>query len=83
MPASPPGGVISFGIDRDIARTGGGGNSADLLARAKITAQILPPLAAKPVTVKGAFTNNIGTGWSPADGFGLINADAALISIGH
>lgn len=79
----PPGGSIRFGIDRDLARTSAAGNSGDELAKALVTATILPAGATKVVTQKAAFASVIGTGYSPADGFGFINVDAALKRLGR
>ena len=64
---------LNFGIDRDLASLNSGGNSADLLAGAKVTATFSSGTAAT-----GVFVNNIGTGYSPLDGYGLINVPAAL-----
>jgi hypothetical protein len=48
-----------------------------------MTATILPPGATSVVTTKGVFVDHIGSGYAPADGFGFINADAALKLLGH
>ena len=64
---------LNFGIDRDLAATNSGGNSADLLAGAKVTATF-----SSGTSATGVFVNNIGTGYSPLDGYGLINVPAAL-----
>jgi hypothetical protein len=81
--AFPSGGTLKFGIDRDIARYKSGGNSANQLLKAVVTSTLLPPSATKPVKQKGVFVNTLGAGYSPADGFGFINADAALKTLGH
>ena len=67
------GAFLNFGIDRDLASTNSGGNSADLLAGAKVTATF-----SSGTSTTGVFVNNIGTGYSPLDGYGLINVPAAL-----
>ena len=64
---------LNFGIDRDLATTNSGGNSADLLAGARVTATFS---SGTPAT--GVFMNNIGKGYSPYDGFGLINIPLAI-----
>ena len=79
----PAGGKLQFGIDRDFASTHSDGNSADFLARGIVTAVIVDPAVTKPVTVKNFILNQTGAGYSPADGFGLVNADAALRALGH
>ena len=79
----PAGGELQFGIDRDFASTHSDGNSADFLAHGIVTAVILDPSVPKPVTVKNFILNQTGAGYSPADGFGLVNADAALRALGH
>lgn len=61
---------VSFGIDRDFVGDGGG-NSADLLQRANFSAHTTKG------RVFGAFMNKFGTGYSIADGFGLIDAFTA------
>jgi hypothetical protein len=79
----PAGGKLQFGIERDFASTHSDGNSADFLARGIVTAVIVDPAVTKPVTVKNFILNQTGAGYSPADGFGLVNADAALRALGH
>ncbi len=71
-----PGKTISFGIDRDLAAIAAGGNSADLLAGADITASI-----DSGQTLYGAFANALGNGFVPTDGYGLVDARAAVQSI--
>ena len=70
------GDTLAFGIDRDLATTHAGGNSADLLAKTKIKARVLDKGAA--ISLAGALANKVGTGYSPAVGYGLIDAAAAL-----
>lgn len=72
-----PGVTIEFGVDRDDATAESGGNSADLLAGAtlKIKVKDAAGVVSKGV---GAFVNSRGNGYSPVDGFGLIDAQAAL-----
>src|ERR1700737_661888 len=73
-----PGQSISFGIDRDIAALSppSGGNSADLLAAADIKATV-----DSSTILLGAFANVLGTGFTFADGYGLLNAQSAIESI--
>jgi hypothetical protein len=73
-----PGATVDFGIDRDLIALGGGGNSADFLQGATVTIQTLDNNVLAEGS--GTFTNQIGKGYSPVDGFGLINAKAALDS---
>ncbi len=70
------GGTVAFGIDRDLVATHAGGNSADLLARAKVKVQVLDQGVA--TTITGKVANQIGTGYSPSVGYGLIDAAAAV-----
>jgi hypothetical protein len=71
-----PGATIEFGIDRDLAAVKGGGNSADLLEGATVTVTTDDNGV---VTQNSApFQNQLGKGFSPIDGFGLIEAQAAL-----
>lgn len=74
-----PGKSISFGIDRDFAGISAGGNSADDLGGASVTA-IADPTA--PLFT--AFNNSLGHGFNPADGQGLLDAKLAVETIlGH
>ena len=78
--AFPSGGLLSFGVDRDAISTGYGGNDADLLAGATVMVRFtLANGRADSATAK--LTNQIGQGYSPDVGYGLINADAALKSL--
>jgi Subtilase family len=62
---------VSFGIDRDFIGDGGG-NSADLLQGAEISAR-----TTKKSGLGGTFSNTFGTGYTILDGFGFIDAVAA------
>jgi hypothetical protein len=73
-----PGETISFGIDRDLAAISAGGNSADLLAGAKIKASLDNGVVRDII---GGFVNQLGSGFTFADGFGLIDARRAVASI--
>jgi hypothetical protein len=71
-----PGKTISFGIDRDLSAIDAEGNSADLLAGADIKATVN-----SSTTLLGAFANQLGAGFTFADGYGLVNAQAAVESV--
>jgi hypothetical protein len=87
--------VLSFGVDRDEADGAGpvtgaaGGNSADLLGGGVLipSGQFVPGGASffgayeGGVTFQGEFFNAIGRGYSQLDGFGFINAEAAVNSV--
>lgn len=66
------GNVLTFGIDRDIAALAGYGNSADLLGDAKVTGTV------NGYTGTLSFFNRSGTGYIYEDGYGLIDAKAAV-----
>jgi Subtilase family len=70
-----PGKSISFGIDRDLAAISASGNSADVLGGASVSAVI------NGQTLYGAFVNQLGTGFIPSDGNGLIDARVAVEAI--
>jgi hypothetical protein len=85
------GDLLSFGVDRDesdVTGPGGaaGGNSADLLGGGVlIPSGKLVPGGARffgrfegNVPFSGEFVNLIGRGYSPLDGYGFINAEAAV-----
>ncbi len=67
------GDTLAFGIDRDLAATNGGGNGADLLGGATIRAK-----TTGAGTLNGTFVNVINLGYSTLDGYGLIDALAAV-----
>ena len=71
-----PGATLEFGIDRDVAATKNQGNSADLLAGVTVTVTTVDNGVTTQNT--GTFQNQLGKGFSPIDGFGLIDAQAAL-----
>jgi hypothetical protein len=71
-----PGKTISFGIDRDLAAIHAAGNSADLLAGADISAVI-----DAGQTLYGAFGNQLGKSFVSTDGYGLVDARAAVRAI--
>jgi subtilase family protein len=74
-----PGKTIAFGIDRDLAGINAGGNSADNLGGASVTA-----VADPNAPLFTAFNNQLGHGFSPVDGQGLIDAKLAVETIvGH
>jgi hypothetical protein len=63
---------VSVGVDRDVVGSGGG-NSADLLQSAVIFG-----LTSHGTVLRGTLTNNLGFGYSLADGFGLIDGQKAV-----
>lgn len=86
--------LLSFGVDRDeadVAGPGGaaGGNSADLLGGGVlIPSGVIAPSNAGftgsfegGATFKGEFFNLIGRGYSQLDGYGFINAEAAVKAV--
>lgn len=88
------GDLLSWGVDRDEADVAGpsgaaGGNSADLLGGGVLipSGRIVPGGARFFGTFegrapfKGEFFNLIGKGYSPVDGYGFINAEAAVKSV--
>jgi hypothetical protein len=89
------GDLLSFGVDRDEADAAGpvagaaGGNSADLLGGGILipSGQFVPGGASffgryeggSPFT--GEFSNLIGRGYSQLDGYGFVNAEAAVKAV--
>ena len=91
------GDLLSFGMDRDEADGAGpvtgaaGGNSADLLGDGVLIPSGTVRRPAEPAffgtfskaagTFQGRFFNLIGKGYSQLDGFGFINAEAAVKAV--
>jgi hypothetical protein len=88
------GDLLSFGMDRDEADAAGpsgavGGNSADLLGGGVLipSGQVVPGGAGffgtyeGGATFRGEFFNLIGKGYSRLDGYGFINAEAAVKAV--
>ncbi len=71
-----PGNTFFFGVDRDDTSTDAGGNSADVLAGATVSLRTVDT-GIKSMG-SGVFANEIGIGNTDVDGYGLINAEAAL-----
>jgi hypothetical protein len=81
---------VAFGVDRDSAVTANGdaegGNSADQLGQGLLFPQgvvVGPGMSYRAVTstgrvLTGVLRNRIGAGWTAVDGFGYINAQAAV-----
>jgi hypothetical protein len=81
---------VAFGVDRDSAVTANkdaeGGNSADQLGQGVLFPEnvtVGPGMSYRAVTstgrvLTGVLRNRIGAGWTPVDGFGYINAQAAV-----
>jgi hypothetical protein len=86
-----PGQLLRFGVDRDLALSPYGdsseGNGADELGGATFIPQRVVSRAGMVFTavrvdgskIRGVFTNRLGYGYSPADGFGLIDAQRAVL----
>jgi len=71
--------TIAFGIDRDFVGINAAGNSADDLGGASVVA-----IADPNAPLFTAFNNQIGHGFNPGDGQGLIDAKLAVETIvGH
>lgn len=89
------GDLLSFGVDRDEADAAGpvtgaaGGNSADLLGGGVLipSGQIVPGGASffgryeGGAAFRGEFFNLIGKGYSQLDGYGFVNAEAAVKAV--
>lgn len=88
------GDVLKFGVDRDEAdafRPLGavGGNSADLFGAEVLLPQGTIAQGGATFSIKlsdgsalqGVYLNNIGEGYSPLDGFGFVNAQAAVQAV--
>ncbi|MET0837889.1 MAG: S8 family serine peptidase [Marmoricola sp.] len=81
---------LRFGVDRDIAASPYGGtnegNGADELGGAIFMPQgtgspqgmVFVATLSNGKKISGVFTNKLGSGWSPVDGFGVINAEKAV-----
>jgi len=88
------GDLLSFGVDRDEADVSGpggaaGGNSADLLGGGVLipSGKIVPGGASffgrfeGGMPFRGEFMNLIGRGYSQLDGYGFVNAEAAVKAV--
>jgi hypothetical protein len=81
---------VSFGIDRDEAVTAYGvaedGNSADQLGQGVLfpsgqtvgAGMLYTARTSTGRTIAGTLRNRIGSGWTPVDGYGYLNAEAAV-----
>ena len=67
------GDFLNFGIEPDLTAFNSIADSATLLSGSNVTATL-----SGGTTITGKFGNTSGTGYNPADGFGLIDAAAAL-----
>ncbi len=82
---------LQFGVDRDLAVSGYGGsnegNGADELGGAIFLPQgsgsprgmVFVGRLANNRLIVGTFSNRLGRGWSPVDGYGMINAEKAVL----
>jgi len=68
--------VMHFGVDRDEVATGGGGNSADLLAGGTISGVVTGPSGDLPFS--GTFSQSLRKGYSTLEGLGLVDALSAV-----
>lgn len=86
------GATVRFGIDRDIAYPAAGlapreGNSADELGGQVFLPQnsvikgglTFQAVRADGSIIRGTLVNKIGTGWTALDGYGVVNAPAAVL----
>ncbi len=83
--------TLRFGVDRDLAVSGVGnaseGNGADELGGATFLPQGVSvsgglrfrAVRADGRVIRGVVRNRLGTGWTPIDGFGLVNAQRAVL----
>jgi hypothetical protein len=83
--------ALQFGVDRDLAISGFGGanegNGADELGGATFLPQdIAVPRGLTFVAeradgkkIRGVMSNRLGKGWTPLDGYGVINAEKAVL----
>jgi hypothetical protein len=92
MTVSFPAGTrsASFGVDRDEAVTAYGvamdGNSADALGQGVLypsgktvgAGMIFTARTSTGRTIVGTIRNRIGSGWTPVDGYGYLNAEEAV-----
>ena len=82
---------VTFGIDRDLQNSGYGGsnegNGADELGGAiSLPGGTGSPDGMRFVatlqnggTIEGRVRNKLGAGWTPLDGYGLVNAEKAVL----
>ena len=83
--------ALQFGVDRDLAISGFGGanegNGADELGGATFLPQgVAVPRGLAFVAerkdgklIRGVMSNRLGKGWTPLDGYGVINAEKAVL----
>ncbi len=83
--------ALQFGVDRDLAISGFGGsnegNGADELGGATFLPQNIAvrnglefvAQRADGRWIRGAMRNRLGSGWTPIDGYGVINAEKAVL----
>jgi hypothetical protein len=82
---------LRFGVDRDLAISGYGGsnegNSADELGGAVFLPQgkvvrrgmVFVARLANGKRIHGVFRNHLGRGWTAVDGYGVVNAQKAVL----
>lgn len=72
---------MGFGVDRDERATGGGGNAPELLAGATVSGVVVVP-GGSTIPFSTSFKPRlVGKGFSPLDGFGLIDALSAVNAV--
>ncbi|MBB4845876.1 hypothetical protein HNP55_004430 [Paucibacter oligotrophus] len=72
---------MGFGVDRDERATGGGGNAADLLAGATVSGVVAVPGGGTIPFSTTLKPRQFAKGFSPLDGFGLIDALSAVNAV--
>jgi hypothetical protein len=73
--------TVSFGVDRDETGPGSGGNAMELLAGGTISGTVTGP-GNVPIPFSATLAPRLsGKGYSPLDGFGLIDALSAVQSL--
>lgn len=80
--AFKPRSVVSFGVDRDETATGGGGNAAELLTGGTVSGTIVLRNGTTQAFSTTFQPRSFGKGWSPLDGYGLIDALDAVNALG-
>ena len=82
---------LTFGVDRDLAVTADGppseGNGADELGGANFTPLRLPVKSGLVFVatrvdgrkIAGVLQNRLGSGWTPLDGFGVVDPQRAVL----
>lgn len=72
---------LAFGVDRDERASGGGGNAAELMAGATVTGTVIAPGNISTPFTTTMTLRQVAKGYSPLDGFGLIDALSAVHAV--